>query len=269
LPENNFFNAHHSPIGAFSSFTLGFPGNGGGLDLELGRSPRKNIYIGVESIDRKGHYDALPFFGQNEDESKRYDIENPDPDPDKPLIIHPFKRDEVERDFQVGTDTWKAGDITFSIYSQVHGVEDPKTASDEELKLTLVPAVIAELTIDNRQGKETRRAFFGYEGSDVYSSMRRIDDTEETLTGIAEGRLTAIAAKRGTMKSGMHFSMENILTTPLEENWTFGLGPLGTLIADVPAGEKATYQFLPPKLSHSSPTSTPEAVQKETLQIFL
>jgi hypothetical protein len=54
MAKNMFFNAHHSPIGAFSSLTLGFYGNGGGLDLELGRSPRKNVYVGVESLDREG-----------------------------------------------------------------------------------------------------------------------------------------------------------------------------------------------------------------------
>lgn len=241
--ENKFFNAHHSPIGAFSSFTLGFPGNGGGLDVELGRSPRKNIYIGLESAGRDGHYDALPFFGSTEDESKRYDIENPDPDPDKPKIIHPFPKEEVERDFQLGTDTWKAGDITYKIYSQVQPVANPETGSDEELKLTLVPSVLAELTIDNSKGKKSRRAFFGYEGSDPYSSMRRLDDTAEGLAGVAQGRFTAIAASAHKMKSAMHFSVENILTTPLEENWTFGLGPVGTLVADVPAGETVTYQF--------------------------
>ncbi|MGD7045021.1 glycoside hydrolase family 52 protein [Jeotgalibacillus proteolyticus] len=241
--NNMFFNAHHSPIGAFSSFTLGFPGNGGGLDLELGRSPRKNVYIGLESSEQEGIYQALPFFGTNEDESKRYDIENPDPDPDKPDIIHPFQKHEVERDFQLGTDTWKAGDLTFTIYSQVHPVEDPEQAAEEEVKRTLVPAVLAELTVDNTKGKKTRRAFFGYEGSDPYSSMRRLDDLHQPITGIAEGRLTAIAAQQGKAKSAMHFSMENILTTPHEENWTFGLGPMGTLIVDVPAGEKATCQF--------------------------
>jgi xylan 1,4-beta-xylosidase len=34
---------HHSQIGAFSSFTLGFRGAGGGLDLESERSPKQNI----------------------------------------------------------------------------------------------------------------------------------------------------------------------------------------------------------------------------------
>ncbi|SDK02448.1 glycoside hydrolase family 52 protein [Sediminibacillus albus] len=242
MAVNKFFNAHHSPIGSFSSFTLGFTGNGGGLDLELGRSPRKNIYIGVENADKPGVYDALPFFGTETDESSRFDIENPDPEPDKPNIIHPFSKEQVERDFKLGTDTWKAGDITFRLYSQVHPVADPESASEEDLKLTLVPAVLAELTIDNSKGKRSRRAFFGYEGSDPYSSMRRLDDTSE-LPGVGEGRITAIAAANQHARSALHFSQENILTSPLEENWTFGLGTVGSLVMDVPAGETATYQF--------------------------
>lgn len=159
MPENIFFNAHHSPIGAYSSFTLGFPGNGGGLDLELGRSPRKNVYIGIESFEQEGTYEALPFFGSKEDESLRFDMENPDPNPDKPDIIQPFNRKAITREFFAGTDTWKAGDLTFTIYSQVQPIPDPESATDEELKLTLVPAVLAELTVDNRKGQKTRRPF--------------------------------------------------------------------------------------------------------------
>lgn len=243
MPENIFFNAHHSPIGAFSSFTLGFPGNGGGLDLELGRSPRKNVFIGVESVEQTGIYHALPFFQSTDDESKRYDIENPDPEPDKPKIIYAYPNEKVTRDFQLGTDSWSADDLTFTIYSQVHSIPDPYLAKEEEMKLSLVPSVLAELTIDNTKGKTTRRAFFGYEGSDPYSSMRRLDDTCDGIVGVGQGRLTAITSSDEGVRSALQFSMENILTTPYEENWSFGLGPIGALIMDVPAGKKKTYKF--------------------------
>ncbi|WP_407271111.1 glycoside hydrolase family 52 protein [Radiobacillus sp. PE A8.2] len=244
MPKNMYFNAHHSPIGAFSSFTLGFPGDGGGLDLELGRSPQKNVFIGVEASDQPGQYHALPFFhSPDEDESKRYDIENPDPNQDKEKIIFPYEKEEVEREFQLGTDTWKAGDLSFTIYSQASSVPDPAEGISESLKLALVPAVLAELTIDNTQGDKPRRAFFGYEGSDVYSSMRRLDDTMTDAYGVGQGRITAVTSNNPEVKSALHFSLENILTEELEENWTFGLGPVGAMIMDVPASEKRTYQF--------------------------
>ncbi len=244
MSKNLFFNAHHSPIGAFASFTLGFPGAGGGLDLELGRSPRQNVYIGAESLEKEGTYEAFPFFtSPDDDESKRYDIENMDPDPDKPKIIFPFSKENVTRDFQLGTDTWQAGDLTFTIYSQVESVPDPAKADETEMKRILMPAVLAELTVDNTNGTKSRRAFFGYQGSDPYSSMRRLDDTMDGFSGVGQGRITAIVSKNPDVKSAMHFSIENVLTTPQEENWTFGLGPLGALVMDVPAGERRTYQF--------------------------
>lgn len=243
MPKNMFFNAHHSPIGAFSSFTLGFHGNGGGLDLELGRSPKKNVYVGVETIDQEGMYQALPFFEVEDDESKRYDIENMDPDPDKPRIIIPYSKDEIQRDFQLGTDTWRAGDLSFTVYTQAQSVPEPSSETDDELKKTIIPAVWAELTVDNTKGTKSRRAFFGYQGSDPYSSMRRLDDTCEGIAGIGQGRLTAITSDNPEVKSALHFSIENILTTPYKENWTFGLGPVGALVMDVPAGQKRTYKF--------------------------
>ncbi|WP_424767399.1 glycoside hydrolase family 52 protein [Paenibacillus sp. sgz302251] len=245
MPKNIFFNAHHSPIGAFASFTLGFPGSGGGLDLELGRPPRENVFIGVESADREGMYDTLPFFDVVDDESKRYDIENPDPDQNKPRILFHYDKADIERDFRLSTDKWTAGDLTFQIYSPVHSVPDPvaSSSSEQELKLALVPAVLAELTIDNTKGSRTRRAFFGYQGADPYSSMRRMDDTLDSIAGVGQGRLTAIVSNDPDVQSAQHFSMENILTNPLKENWTFGLGPVGALIMDVPAGERRTYRF--------------------------
>lgn len=117
MAHNQFFNAHHSPIGAFASFTLGFKGASGGFDLEIGKPPRQNIFIGLERADGKG-YDTLPFHEiGGEDESKRYDIENPDPNPDKENILFPFQENEISRDFHVATDSWSAGDLTFRILS--------------------------------------------------------------------------------------------------------------------------------------------------------
>ena len=122
-----FFNAHHSPIGAFASFTLGFPGASGGFDLELGRPPRQNIYIGLETED--GHYEALPFFAGGDDESKRYDVEQasgaqPAESAAGPQVAS-ISKDRIKRDFRLSTDTWEAGDLTFRLYSPVQSIPDP------------------------------------------------------------------------------------------------------------------------------------------------
>ncbi|GMA57258.1 hypothetical protein GCM10025858_17610 [Alicyclobacillus sacchari] len=240
MPKNMFFNAHHSPIGAFSSFTLGFPGANAGFDLELGRPPQTSVYIGLETRTG-GQFEALPFFEIGADESLRYDVEK-EVDANANRHLRPFVRSAVARDFQLGSDTWQAGDLTFTLYNQVVGVPDPEQGDTDALKLALLPAVIAELTVDNRAGAKTRRAFFGYEGGDPYAAMRHISGPG--FVGVGQGRITAIATAHPDVRPATHFSMEDILTTPLEENWTFGLGRTGALIMDVPAGEVRTYPFV-------------------------
>jgi xylan 1,4-beta-xylosidase len=190
-----FYNAHHSPIGAFASFSLGFPGAHGGLGLELGKPADSSVYIGLQSHDGS-YYQALPFFQgaekggtdtSGDEERKRYDVENRDENGERRAYLASFRFDEISRDNKLGTDTWQAGDLTFRVYSPVRSVPDPATASDAEMKLAIVPTVIAEITVDNTQGEKSRRAFFGFTGTDAYNNMRRLDDTSE-LNGIAQVR---------------------------------------------------------------------------------
>ena len=61
MKYDKFFNAHHSPIGAFASFTLGHKGPSGGLGMDVGK-PRTKIFIGMETKEG-GSYQALPFLG--------------------------------------------------------------------------------------------------------------------------------------------------------------------------------------------------------------
>jgi hypothetical protein len=244
MTDRIFFNAHHSPIGAFASFTLGFRGAKGGLGLELGKPADQNVFIGLQSDDGSC-YEALPFFADAEDESARYDVEKAeetDNENKQRLVSFPTK--SIVRDFRVGTDTWKAGELTFRIYSPARSVPDPQTASEEQLKEALVPAVFAELTIDNTRGTNTRRAFFGYNGSDPYSAMRRLDDTSgERFKGVGQGLNTAIVSMDKDTSSAQGFTMEKILSNPLKENWAFGLGGCGALITDIAAGEKKTVRY--------------------------
>lgn len=241
MTRNIFFNAHHSPIGAYASFTVGFPGAGGGLDLELGRSPEKSVYVGLETRGG-GEYQALPFFDDNTVESQRYDVEQADAAPLKHGILRAFSRTQVTREFKLGTDTWSAGDLTFTLCSPVRAVPDPEVATEADLKLVVLPAVIAEITVDNTMGERPRRAFFGYEGSDPYSGMRFFD-VNDSIKGVGQGRLTAIISAEEDAKPALHFSMEDILSTTLEENWTFGLGNVASFVMTVPAHQKQRYRF--------------------------
>jgi xylan 1,4-beta-xylosidase len=251
--KHHNYNAHHAPLGAFASFTLGLRGAQGGLGLELGGPANQNFFIGVEDENRTVH--LLPFFGASgEDEARRYDVEAPanpdechvghagDAPPLAPVRLRALSQNEFARDLKLGSDVWSAPGFSFTIYSPVRGVPDPETAREDELKFALVPAVLCELTVDNSGGTAPRRAVFGFSGNDVYSGMRRLDDTSGgAFAGIGEGRHLAIAAR--DVQSALGFSADNILNEPLAENYKFALGKCGLLLSEVPAGETRTFQF--------------------------
>ncbi|AIQ53988.1 glycoside hydrolase family 52 protein [Paenibacillus sp. FSL R7-0331] len=239
--SNPFYNVQHSPIGAFASFTLGFKGKNGGLGLELGKPADQNMYIGFQSADGES-YEVLPFFEQAADAGARYDIEKADET--AKIKLKAFQDEAISRTLGTASDTWQAGDLTFKVYSPVRSVPDPSTADDESLKAALLPAVFAELTLDNTRGTIARRGFFGYEGSDPYSSMRRLGDTSGgAFQGIGQGRLTAVACAEEGVQSALGFTMEKILEAKLEHNLSFGLGGTGAVLMEVPAGEKRTYRL--------------------------
>ncbi|HEX5324835.1 MAG TPA: glycoside hydrolase family 52 protein [Capsulimonadaceae bacterium] len=251
-PKSIFFNAHHAPIGAFATFTLGFPGAKGGLGLELGAPSNQSVFIGVQSRDGS-RYEALPFFaGAGDDKAKRYEVEQAEHGIEdarrESLPIVPFAESEIRREFRVASDSWQVGDLTFTIYSQVRSVPNPDKESSKEpvdaLRAAIMPAVLVEMTIDNTQGNISRRAYFGYDGSDAYSGMRRLDDVAEgKLVGVGQGRMTAIATKDPNARSGQGFTIERILAAAPPENLTFGLGETAAILMDIPAGERRVFRF--------------------------
>ena len=241
MPSNIFFNAHHSPIGAFASFTLGMPGAKGGLGLELRKPAEENVFIGVES--ESGALEILPFSEETESESARYDIEKRAKEANV-IPVLPFARDQIRREYALATDTWTAGDMTFRVISPVRSVPDPAKASAKQMKEALCPAVLAELTVDNTLGTKPRRAFFGYQGKDPYANMRRLDDTAKgRFVGVGQGLRTAIACRDRGVASGQAFRLEDAVLAVQEEKRAFGLGSVGVLTGIVPAGKRVTFRF--------------------------
>lgn len=238
-----FFNAHHSPPGAFSTLTLGKEGMSGGLGMELSGPANQNLYIGLESSD-KNIFEFLPFFEISENIRNRFESENLNNDNEsvvKTLIFDPSK---IERDFNLSTDTWKAGNLTFTILSPVSSIPDPLKADNMELKHAIVPSVFAEITIDNSKVNRSRKAVFGFQGNDLQSSMRRIDDTTNNrITGIGQGRHCAICTSDPDVVSGLAFTIEELLYQKHKENLLFGLGTTGALIMTVPPGKICTWKF--------------------------
>ena len=80
MRSTNSFHAHHSPMGAHASFTVGMFGANGGMALEKGTPGNQSIYIGYRT--QSGTTYMLPFseglssdaerFGTDDDEYKGY-----------------------------------------------------------------------------------------------------------------------------------------------------------------------------------------------------
>lgn len=241
MPRNMFFNAHHSPIGAFSSFTFGFPGAKGGLGLGLGKPAGQNVFIGASRED--GALELLPFYAGSEDDRARYEVEGVKAQAGKVQVL-PIAREAISRDYRLCTDTWTAGDLSFRILSPVMPVPDPDRAKPADLKFVLCPAVLAELTLDNTKGKKERRVCFGYGGNDPYFAMRRLDEAAGgRFTGVGQGLQTAIACRDHGVVSGTAFSIEELVFPAVAEQRMFGLGGVAALTGFVPAGKKKTFRF--------------------------
>lgn len=241
MNNRTFFNAHHSPIGAFASLTFGCKGALGGPGLELKGPANESLYIGVEERDRPGRYQALPFYdGADQDGAQDYDVEGLR-DFQFAKSISSFEDPEITRNFGAGIDEWIAGDLRFRVASPVRAVPDPSQASTEDLKEALAPSIVAELTIDNRKGKSARKAFFGYAGSERSTNMRSW--RRGSLTGVGQGRNISFATDDPSAFAAIAFQAEGALDPRFEQNLNFMLGGVGMLVCSVPAGEIKTFRF--------------------------
>jgi len=235
------YNSHHAPIGAFASFTLGMKGARGGLGLELSGPANENVFVGLEDAVTPGRYQALPFFDGGEGQAGDYDVEHLSEFSSKAVIEY-FPDDAIERVTGAATDEWQAGDLTFRLISPIRSLPDPESGSPEELRDAIVPAVYAELRVDNRGSKHARRAFFGYEGSDVSAGMRLLEDSG--LVGVAQHTFTGIASLDSDVSAGIAFQPQRVLEPDSEDNLAFLVGKIGIIVGTVPPGEVRTFRFV-------------------------
>src|SRR5271155_5493814 len=105
-----YYNTQHSPIGAFSSFTLGARGARGGLAVELGKPADQNVFIGLEDA-AGGTFFCLPVFDAVADERTRFDVSAAGVKTRS--ILRAFTDGEIARELSPMRDAWRAGDLEF------------------------------------------------------------------------------------------------------------------------------------------------------------
>lgn len=157
---NISFNAQHSPVGAFMSFTCGHFGTRGGFGLQSGRPGDQDLYIGVKDGDRfsDSPLKVLPFYhGADADEAARYDVEKKSATKTKPGLV-PYTAREIKRHYGWATDRWVTKDFEFTIYTPFEPLPDYESGSTQQR--AIAPTVVAELTIDNTKGKRDKTGVF-------------------------------------------------------------------------------------------------------------
>ncbi len=160
---NISFNAQHSPMGAFMSFTCGNFGTRGGVGLQIGQPGNQDIYIGVKDGDRKSDsaLQCLPFFqSDTHNAASAFLIEAGPEQQNLKEKAQAFRAEQINRFYGWGTDRWQADELDFSISTPFGTIPDPKTATPHDLRNALLPAITARLTLDNRKGTGTKTGFF-------------------------------------------------------------------------------------------------------------
>jgi hypothetical protein len=158
------FNAQHSPMGAFMSFTCGNFGTRGGIGLQIGQPGDQEVFIGFKDGDR--YSDAtlkcLPFYTAAVNcSADAFLVEQAGPAEQnvKPDAV-PFKADEFSRSYGWASDQWLAEGLSFTVYSPFGAIPDPAAESEQRMREGLLPSVIARLELDNTSGTTTRTAMF-------------------------------------------------------------------------------------------------------------
>jgi xylan 1,4-beta-xylosidase len=240
MARTPFFNAHHSPIGAFATLTLGAKGATGGFGLELDKPACANLYIGAET-STPGQYKALPFFGEGRGpQADDFDVEAIKNQ--KQPFLSAYDDAAISRTLTPCFDEWKAEDLTFRVITPIRPIPDPQSRESEQLAQVIIPCVWIELTLDNSQGSSSRKIFFGQGGGDPYAGLRHA--VSEDLTGVWLGRNIGFFTKNSDAYSGIGFGPQQILAPNDPTDNTCMLGQCGLVVLDVPAGETKTLRLV-------------------------
>ncbi|WP_427982346.1 glycoside hydrolase family 52 protein [Agarivorans sp.] len=227
--NQQFFHAHHSPMGALASFTVGEFGAHGGMGLELGAPYAGNVFIGYQ--DGEGVVNAFPFYKGAKDQSERY-VQKDDV---SSLKEHIFE--DVNRDYRWATDGFAAPGISFKIITPFFDIPDPQLAQQQKLQQACCPAVYVELTFDNTSDQDWT-GFFALQGDELRWN-KLIDGGEQGLVGVSCRDQIGIASQHPNARAFSHFSVQSALSK-MGNNECFMLGPTAGLMIDVKAGEKVT-----------------------------
>jgi len=225
------FHAHHSPQGAYATFTCGRFAVGGGPTIEGAQPASMDLVIGYADGGTDDMH-ALPFFrGAGAADVSDFATDAATAPRNRRLLLA-----DPERNYQRSVDTWTAGDFSFAIYTPVTPLPDPDALGDAALAGALLPAVSARLTLTNSSAV-TRRLVF------AITPGRPCRLLAEGVTGakaVAWGTDLGIAARDVPgLEAWVAFSELEYLTS----NRSHLLGKTCGFALQVPAGETRSLEL--------------------------
>ena len=188
----------------------------------------------------------FPFFGEAHDLQDQFVLESQG-DVLKQAKVRSIPLERIERKFGTCSDVWKSGDLEFALYSPVWSISDLESGNVDagELKRVLIPAVFAELTLDNRNCHKDRRVFFGYQPeNDVDHIRENWNLSEQGITALCNGNHYGVAVQHPGSQTSLHFNIESILGETDLDRFHFGNATTGVIDWVVPAGEKQTVSLV-------------------------
>ncbi len=219
-------------MGAHSSFTLGMFGAVGGLALEKGGPAENGTFIGYKTASGKLHY--LPFFAEITNDMERYTLDDMKNQTNTTI----YSEADIERDYQWGTDTFKAPGIDFKITTPFFSIPDPATASTEALKFASCPAVFLSLTLTN-DSDEDWDGFFGLQTQKYWSALNGAPEQKGFTSREELGFVTFDA----DAQAFCDFTVERALSGEHTQT-NFLLGSIAGVHFAVPAGSTKTLEVV-------------------------
>jgi hypothetical protein len=163
---NISFNAQHSPMGAFLSFTCGHFNTRGGVAAQVGKPADHDLYVGIKDGPRFDDVPlkCLPFFRNTAGGgagAADFQVEQAGPaEQNVAAKVVPYAREQIRRHYGWASDRWATDDFTFTVYTPFGEIPDPDTADPARMRAALLPAVVAELEVDNTAGTRPKTALF-------------------------------------------------------------------------------------------------------------
>src|SRR5438874_1893767 len=122
---NISFNAQHSPMGAFMSFTCGNFDTRGGVAAQIGKPANQDLYVGVKEGGRfeDAPLQCLPFFKSTSGGgagAADFLVEQAAAGPAEQNVVPKvvaYGRGQVRRHYGWATDRWATDEFAFTVYT--------------------------------------------------------------------------------------------------------------------------------------------------------